>query len=176
MFEFDEPKIFDLSQIDNSIGYKLTTGKKRENINNILSQMYSRTKVKNILDKYISDNNIVYDFVICTRFDYNNHIHIDFNNIAKDKIYFSNIHIPRHIIDDNFILTNTNNFLKIFDVYSNINNLINNQYIIESFSKINESFCINAEALILANIIYQFDDYLDLLNPTPLITNYKLCV
>ena len=44
LFKFDEPKIFDLSQIDNSICYKLTTGKKRENINNILLQMYSRTK------------------------------------------------------------------------------------------------------------------------------------
>ena len=97
----------------------------------------------------------------------------DFNNIAKDKIYFSTIHIPRHIIDDNFILTNTNKFLKIFDVYSNLNNLINNQHIIESFPKINESFAISAEELILANIIYHFDDYLDLLNPTPLISGYK---
>ena len=69
-YEFENQKNFDYKNIKNS--------------NNILSQMYSRNKVKNLFNLY----NMTYDFVIMSRFD-NIYVipSINLNKINTEKIY-----------------------------------------------------------------------------------------
>lgn len=129
---------------------------KKNNEKNILSQLYSRNKARNLLEFYENKNN--YDMVIMTRFDlYNNYKEFDFKNINKDVTYISNERKPRNILPDTFIVTPINCFLKWFDIYNNLKNIINNKELEKKMNDINEELIINSEELILSSYLLNFD-------------------
>jgi len=86
----------------------------QKNSSNILSQIHSRQCVRDILSRYSAENNVIYDIVIMTRFD--NVIEKIISNIHEDCIYFSDTHGEREIFNDNLIVTNQENFLKLMNI------------------------------------------------------------
>lgn len=145
--------------IINSISYN--NSKKSENdnacIHNLLSQCYSRTEVRNLLNEYISKTDNSYDMIVTCRFDFCKPINFRFQEINTDNIYVSNLHSPRKIIADNFSVAPQNVFLKWFGLYDNLENIINNKNINETMKMYNENFCITMESYLFANYIYHFD-------------------
>lgn len=154
---------FDETIYINTFVYKNITSQNttmKNNINNILSQAYSRNKVRNLLDKYIQNNKKSYDFVIMTRFDIDiGTVPIfNFKNLDSSKTYVSDMHCPRKIIPDNFILTSTETFLKWFNIYEELDCLLDNHELLEKIIQLNEYITINIEELILASYIFHFDN------------------
>jgi hypothetical protein len=141
----------------NSIVYLNTSdSNKGEKISNTFSNYYSKQQVRDLLYDTIQKQQIRYDFVIMCRFDFLNEINFDLTNINNDKIYVSNIHRPRFIFSDAIILLNVDNFLKLFDLYNNLPNLINNSEINSLVNSYNEKFIFVAESLLFANYLYHF--------------------
>jgi hypothetical protein len=149
---------FDSSLYSNTIAYKNTTGKKLSNTQNVLYQMYSRNKARNLLNAYLEkiDNKNYYDFTLFLRFDLNIMPNVQFTTINKNKVYVSNIHVPRKIIPDHCIIAPTHIFLQWFTIYDNLKDIIDNTQLLEDIRKLKEDIDINAEEVIFAKYIYHY--------------------
>jgi hypothetical protein len=162
--EFDE-KIY----ID-TLCYKKTPHYNKENVNNIISQLYSKDKVRNILFEYVNKNKKVYDAVILSRFDYKNEITINLNDIDLSYIYTR--YSGTYCIDTSFIIMPINIFFMWFTFFKNYKEFINNETICKIIEeKYHITFIYNLENLEFASYIYLFDD-LNKVNFTSDILNF----
>jgi hypothetical protein len=162
-YYYEKPITFNIENIINSNGYQKT--EKKTNVNNTLSQMFSRQRVRNILEEYQKENNMTFDMVIGIRFDIQISKLEDFD--VTQNIYVFNFHKERPLIfPDNIIISNSTNFLKIFDIFNNILNLLNSeisdeQKISYDHFKIMGGCVINPEELIAAQILFhKLKDYM----------------
>ncbi len=147
--------IFDPNIYLNTIAYDNSNNK--SNINNTLSQMYSRNRVCNILNEYVTQKNITYDFVIMCRFDINKNFNLNLYELQKDYVHVSNIHSPRKVFDDNFIICPQKIFIKWFKIFENLNNILSNYELKNKIESIGERLIINSEELVLASYLLYFD-------------------
>jgi hypothetical protein len=149
---------FDDTLYKNTLAYNntLVNETKKNNINNVISQLYSRNKVRNLLNDYIKNTQIEYDMIIMSRFDIDNLPVLQLNNLDVSKVYISNVHFPRKIIPDNFIISSTNIFFQWFDIFDNFKNIIDNYELLKDIQLLGETIDINTEELILANFIFKF--------------------
>jgi hypothetical protein len=150
----NETFLIEMEYIQKSIAYKNTPQYKQNNIYNTISQIYSRNKVKDLFEKYITNTKTNYDIVISTRFDghdFPNNLEI--TNIQKNKIYASAMFKPRDAIPDNFLIIPPEIYINWFNIYKNIKNIINNKEIEREMNNINEGFEINMENLLLSNYL-----------------------
>ena len=142
----------------NSIAYKNTNIYDRNNnrISNTLSNFYSKQQVRNLFYDKITKENREYDFVITSRFDMLKYNNVNLDMIDNKKNYFSDIHLPRYIFSDHILLLGVDNFLKLYDVYDNLHNLINNEELNKIIDNYNEKLVIVPEQLLFANYLFHF--------------------
>jgi hypothetical protein len=149
-----ETYLIEMEYIQQSIAYKNSIHWKKNNIYNTISQIYSRNKVKDLFETYITNTKTNYDMVITTRFDgYCFPNNLDISNIQKNKIYASSFHIPKYLIPDNFLIIPPDIYINWFNIYKNIKNIINNKELETKMNNINETFDINMEELLLSNYL-----------------------
>jgi len=162
-----EPQIkfnhYDDIRVVNSINYKNTNWDnpdKDRRINNGLSCHYSKQQVYDLLYNTIINDKINYDGVIISRFDLKNKINLDLNNINFNKINISNMFFLYRpiVMCDHMIITNVENFFKLFNIFNNLYMLINNKEINNIFIKYNENYNMVAETLLQASYFYHFKD------------------
>lgn len=144
----------------NSLAYLNTPDSNRKDfrISNTLSRFYSNQQVRNLLYDTIKNEQINYDFVITSRFDFLKEININLDEIDNEKIYVGNIHLPRYIFPDAILLLNVEFFFKLFNLYDNLPNLINNKEISSLVESYNEPLMIVPESLLFSNYLYYFKD------------------
>lgn len=146
---------FDEKLYINTIAYNNTLDQKcKNNINNVLSQMYSRNKVRNTFNDYIVKNNVHYDTVMMCRFDYNECINVDLNNIDLSKVIAGYMHLPRAIFPDCCLIMPSNIFLDWFNIFENLHIILNNAELQIIINKYNERHLINPEEIIFANYLF----------------------
>jgi hypothetical protein len=153
-YSYDNPITFDLNIYQNTIAYKNTDSSHKKNINNILSQIYSISKVCELFKNHNNANINKYDFVITSRFDYLSPIIININELNKNNIYFSGLHYPRIIIPGNLWIISPEKYIKVFCFYDKLYELFNNDYILNFMKKYNENYFIGAEQIMTAVLIY----------------------
>jgi hypothetical protein len=143
-----------------NIAYSNTPDANRKDfrISNTLSRFYSNQQVRNLLYDTIKNEQIKYDFVITSRFDFLKEININLDDIDNEKIYVGNIHLPRYIFPDAILLLNVDIFFKLFNLYDNLPNLINNKEVSSLVESYNESLMIVPESLLFCNYLYYFKD------------------
>jgi hypothetical protein len=133
MYEYENQSniVINKSIYENSIAYNNTSDICKKNVNNILFQLYSRNKARNLLNKYLNEiNNLnYYDFVLFVRFDLFFIPIIKFNELNKINIYIAKEHYPRKIIADNCIVMSTKIFLEWFNIYDMLSDILNNEYL-----------------------------------------------
>ena len=149
---------FDKSLYNNTLAFHQTDGPgpRRENINNTLSQLYSRNKVRNLLSNHIQLTGANYDFVIITRFDVRFQSDLQLYILDVKKVYISNARKPLHIFSDNFILSPTDIFLKWFNIYDELYTLLDNKDIDKILREYGESLNINPEELIMGKYLLEY--------------------
>ena len=135
------------------------------NIKNILSQFYSRSK----LCQLVSNHNSVYDFIVTCRYDFRQMLGSRIlNQINPEKIYTNN---GWGVINDNLLIMNTENFLKITNVYENLPNIINNESLKQKTHENGQQFVVNAEDLLCINTLYYHEDF-NVIHGTQEIPNF----
>jgi len=147
---------FDESLYVNTLAFNNTKGEKVSNINNTLFQMYSRNKARNLLNIYLNNSKIHYDLVMTLRFDITSMPEINFNEIDISKTYVSDVHCPRKTIPDNCIITPTQVYLKWFNIYDSLHDILDNKELAENVTTLGENININAEELIFAKYIFHY--------------------
>lgn len=149
---------FDIKNMNNSIAYKnITRDCIKNNINNTISQIYTRNKVRNLLNEHINLTNTKYDSVISARIDIFTPINIYLKSIYNNYTYVCNLHGCKNIFPDNFCLFPQSVYLKLFNMYYDLeyilfNNDLNNKMILAGVT-----FEINMEQLIYANYLLHFN-------------------
>jgi hypothetical protein len=146
---------FDEKIYMNAIAYRKTLNPmSKKNINNTLSQMYSRNKVRNTFNDYIVKNNVHYDAVMMCRFDYGSNITINLQNFDLSKVIVSSYHSPRKIIPDGCFIMPTNVFLDWFNIFENLYAILNNAELQIIINKYNENYGISQEEIIFASYLF----------------------
>jgi hypothetical protein len=148
---------FNSALVIDSLAYKNNKCQKhKDSLNNTLSQIYSRNKVRDIFQLYSLDNNVTYDSVIMCRFDINTKIHLKLSEVDLSYIYACNTYCPRVIIPDSILLMPHDVFIKWFNMYNDLSKIINNLELNDKVNSYNEPMFINHESLIFANYIYLY--------------------
>lgn len=151
----EQIQTFDENIYANTIAYNnIVCSSKRNNINNTLSQMYSRNKVRNLVNRYIHTSQTIYDTIIICRFDYSDKIELQLHNLDLSYTYVSDFHYPRKITPDNFIITPPSIFFEWFNIFENLYKVLNNNDLNILVKNYNEELEINPEVLIFANYLY----------------------
>tara|TARA_A100001037_G_scaffold244817_1_gene225823 strand:+ start:19654 stop:20418 length:765 start_codon:yes stop_codon:yes gene_type:complete len=170
--EVDAPFDGDLDDVKYSIIGKTTKKFNKRiyyNIKNCMSQFYSRSR----LCKIVEEQNLDYEFIITCRYDFRKRIDCDFlHQLDDSKIYTSSCRPETSKINDNLLIMNAENFLKITNVYQNISDIMNNKLLRDKTLLNNVPFILSAEEILIINILYHYDD-LGRLISTPKIPNYR---
>jgi hypothetical protein len=159
-YEYELQKTFDATKYKNTIAYNNTKHRQVHvnNISNVLSQMYSRNKARNLLDTYIKNTNTCYEFVIMPRFDMPAMPNLKLIDLDNSKTYVADIHRPRNIIPDcNFIIP-TKSFLEWFNIYEELTDILDNENLLKNIRSLGETIYINAEEILLAKYILQHNN------------------
>jgi len=147
---------FNDSFYKNTIAFHNTRGLSVRNIDNVLYNLYSKNKSRNLLEDYLKNNPTKYDCVICVRFDINSVPELILDEKNKEYVYVSNCHQPRKIFADNFIISPTDIFLKWFNFYEDFNYILNNKSLEGSINQCNENLVINSEELLFSSYIFHY--------------------
>lgn len=171
----EAPRTFNADIYKDTLCYKNTIKHPSilKNIPNLLSQYYSRQKVRDLFEKYILETKTIYDIVITSRFDFLKEIKLNLTTIDTSKIYTNSYHKAgnRILVNDNMFILYPENYLKLFDIYNNFDKLLNNDYISNILLKYGEEYIFNSENILLSFYFYIFKD-LDNLVYTDLIPNF----
>lgn len=155
----EKPIIFDRAMYEDSLLYSRTNEMGKDNANNTLSQQYSRQKVRDILFDYMKQQQVPYDFVIGSRFDFLIPITVNLNELQPEMVHLTSCRFPRKHLPDPLIITNTQIFGKLFNVFRNLANLVNNEVLAKHFYKVcKELYIFHPEELLHMNYIYYFND------------------
>lgn len=158
-----EELLNEMEYIKKSKAYANCNDRKKDNIYNTFSQIYSRNKVKDLFEEYITTTKTHYDYVISTRFDgFNIPKEVKLTNIQQPKIYTSSMFRPRYIIPDNFLIIPPEIYINWFNIYKNIKNIINNKDIELKMNNIKEKLEFNMEELLLSNYLFYGYDVNDI--------------
>ena len=157
-YEYQHGLSFDTSIYKDTLAYKNTEkqDKKIRNMQNILFQLYSRNKARNLFEKYVIDTNTQYDLVIMTRFDIDSIPNLKLTELDRSKVYVSNLWRPRNTIPDNFIISPQQVFIKWMNIYEEIGELLNDEILYAKIKELGEGLDINAEELIVAKYILHY--------------------
>jgi hypothetical protein len=128
-----------------------------KNAYNVVSSVYSRTKAMNLVANYIGRTNTHYDSVVSTRFDMSLSPSIRLHEVDLTKVYMSNVHQPRKIFSDNFIICPLDVYLKWFDLYGNLEKILTSSLVHERMRSIGENVSINAEEVMTSSYLFHYD-------------------
>lgn len=121
------------------------------NEKNIMDQMYSRTKARNLLVQ----SGRTYDRIIMTRFDINTEIQLDLLS-SDESVYVQSFHLPRKIFADHTIMSTQDVFCVWFDVYDRIFDIQKDVRLHRLVESYHESISINAENILFAAYLLHF--------------------
>ena len=152
VFFVETPIEFNIDEINKSLMSKKMSNLEINNINNCISNIYSKYKSSLALKQYVDKSNINYDLVISIRFDFKNFINLNLNNLNLDKIYTTNN--KKIYINDSIVITNYNNFLLYSNAFKNIDKIINNIDIEQKSINMIGGFTFIPECFMTCNLLY----------------------
>ena len=95
---------------------------------------------------------------------------MDLNEIDLSMIYSNDIHVPRFLCNDAFLVMPFHIYKNVMNAYEHFITLFNNEEVAEYMSSLNELMVINTEEILLASIL--FHKYESFLIQTHLIPNF----
>jgi len=178
-YKVDEPKRFDISQIETSALYtfvmeQIHTNNNRQkvnNLNNILSMFYSIQQVRDILQQHVSKTNTSYDYVILSRFDFLKEVKLNIATLMNHRLYVNDGGYRTKVFCAYYVC-DYNIFLNFANIFNNLPVIMNNRELLTHFRALNGiECCINGEELMSLNYISYYGHYENVIF-TPLIPNF----
>lgn len=127
------------------------------NLYNTASPLYSRTKAMKLVADFIQHTNTRYDAVISTRFDVPPCPSIRLHEIDLTKVYMSDIHRPRNIFSDVFIVIPTDVYLRWFGIYDNFERIVTSPHVHYRMRSIGETVAINGEEMMTSSYLFHYE-------------------
>lgn len=152
MWEMESPKTLDMNGIEKSILFQRSNVPQKRNVNNTLSQLYSRQCVRNLV---LQSNNI-YDMIVTSRFDFLNPVEVDLQTLDPSKIYVSDLHVPRKVFPDNFFISNPTIFFSMFNSFTDLPNMMNDQALHQTMQALGEQADLGVESILFASFLKHF--------------------
>ena len=156
---FEEEIKFSSKQFENSILYNNTKQHQCfKNISNCLSCQSSRQKCINLLIKYENSNNLNYDIIFFSRYDFRINIKLKINEIDVSKIYSTDIHnVNNRILISPALTVGSGEITK--NIYKNIFDNINKYKNDDNMNKLINNHCkskmkLNDEEIFMSNFLY----------------------
>jgi hypothetical protein len=140
-------------QYVHTAAYRSSAPVKQNNLSNLLYQMFSRTRARDLVAAYVAQTQTHYDAVLMTRFDIRTMPDVVLSTLDLTKTYVSDIHRPRSILPDNCILSPLPVFLSWFRIYDTMPSWISNLQLTTKMHYLNEPMRINGEEMILASYL-----------------------
>jgi hypothetical protein len=177
-YHFEEQREFDIEL------YKYTIAYKNSNIHRIKGFDASRNiqekaqktscwvSISQIYSRYICKGLVKgeYDCVVTTRYDFLNDIDLDLNEIDLSMIYTNSCHVPRFLLNDNFLVFPLDKYKNVMNMYELLPTILNSKDVLSKMTEINEVLHINIEEILLASIL--FHNYEMYVIQTPLIPDF----
>jgi hypothetical protein len=152
-----------------TIAYRNTKGdsRKLEQVFNIISQLYSRNRIRDLFANYIHSTGIQYDAVIISRFDFFYFpLHYDLTKLNLKKVNMYRLWTKRKIIFEPFLIVPVRVFLVWFNMYDSLPTLLNDVNLELKLKLVKETYILNSEEIHLAAFLQHFSwgqiDFLDL--------------
>jgi hypothetical protein len=82
--------------------------------------------------------------------------------MERSKTYVSDKHLPRLILPDICMITSTEKYLMLFNLYKELDQVLDNREVIYALARLGEQLDINPEELLFANYIRQFKNLGDI--------------
>jgi hypothetical protein len=133
--------------------YRASNPHKQRNMTNVLYQMLSRSRARDLVAAYVAETQTHYDSVMMVRFDIRTTPDVLLSSLDLTKTYVSDIHRPRAILPDNCILTPLCVFLAWFRIHERLPALVMDPHLAETMRRLKEPFEMNAEEVILASYL-----------------------
>lgn len=158
-YNYESPKQFDISEIIHEPMYKNASASFKPHINNVISNIYSKFAVSQLLKKYCDSNNYIYDLCISIRFDFLNKINLKITPLTVnfDRINIYNTY-PRVYIADAFVISNYELFMKYSSAYENLKMIFKTHGLKPYLDYIGCGYGLCIETILTANICLYFKD------------------
>lgn len=153
-------KSFEKDKYVNTLAWNYTLNffDQTKNVDNTLSQIYSRNKSRNLFEKYIAENEIEYDLVVMSRFDALSTTTLDLFALDLEKLYCSDRSLPRKFIQDSLIILPQKMFLTLFDMYDKLEEIIDNEDLSRKCESHGEKLIVNPENILFAKYLLHYEN------------------
>lgn len=156
-YKVEEPIVFDTTLLQKSSLYSNSNGFLQQNVQNTLSQLCSKQRIRDIVESYCRETD-KYDLVISSRFDFRQQIEIDLCSIDPSKVYVNNIHSPRYTINDSFFICSPQIFYTLFNAFQEIPSIMSDQELQDKLMQsYNEVFHLTTESIFFAVLAKYYD-------------------
>ncbi len=169
------PKTFnnDIAKLENTELFKNTPQNLQNNINNYISNLYSKYKVCMLFQDYCKNNNTEYDIIISSRFDILLDMNIKLDELISNKIYAYKVN-RFHLADHFIVFTNSDLFINYSNTYNNIGKINSSDECKLLSHNLNIDFKFNIEELITLNLglYYSFETIINMVIFSDKINNF----
>lgn len=153
----EKPIVFDTVFMESLPIYMRSSEILCDNIQNTLCQLYSKQKVRDILKSHCRQEN-PYALVIASRFDFCRRINIDLKMIDTSKLYVNNIHSPRYLLNDNYLICNPDIFYILFNLFDELPSILIDQSLQNKLINLyNEPLTLSPENILFAMVAKYYD-------------------
>ena len=165
IYIIEKPINFDLTKLKESIMYHVSNETQRNNLPNVVSNLYSKYRVCQILTEYMQKNNIKYDFIASSRFDISLDIDFDLNIIDPNitKLYCRSIINNEIAIRDNIIFATYNIFKIYSETYLHLEEILNDQDTLDMLDLMRSGYLLCLERLVTGQILMNYPNFMDVI-------------
>ena len=145
--------------------YHVSNETQRNNLPNVVSNLYSKYRVCQILTEYMQKNNIKYDFIASSRFDISLNIDFDLNIIDPNitKLYCRSIINNEIAIRDNIIFATYNIFKIYSETYLHLEEILNDQDTLDMLDLMRSGYLLCLERLVTGQILMNYPNFMDVI-------------
>lgn len=150
--QIERPRTLDVPGIQESVIFQNSDHISRANLNNTLSQMYSKQRVRDLLAPRAYE----YDWIIMSRYDFLNPIGVDMMELKQNKIYVPDFRLPQALFSDALVICSPSIFLPLFNAYADMESIMNDQALHDKMKMYGERAVLVTENILFASFVKHF--------------------
>ena len=150
--KIERPRTLDVPGIQESTMFHNSDEITRVNLNNTLSQMYSKQCVRDLLSTRAHE----YDWIVMSRYDFLNPIRVDLRELEKDKLHVPDFRLPQALFPDAFVICSPSIFLPLFNAYADMESIMNDQALHHTMNLYGEQAVLVTENILFASFVKHF--------------------